>query len=250
MSDDGTQLQSTGPTGVRAGSGAMFDAIAPRYDLLNRLMSFGVDGRWRKRTVKALALGDGPSRVLDLATGTGDLAFAIAKKHPQAHVIGVDPSVGMLGIGQKKVVARKLEDRVEMHEGDAQALAFADDTFDGATIAFGIRNVPDRAKGLTELARVVRPGGRVCILELSEPRGGVMGPLARFHVHHVVPRVGALLSGKREYRYLQTSIAAFPPPAEFAALMEASGLAVLEVVPLTFGVCHLYVATPRPTVRA
>ena len=235
---------------ARGGSGAMFDAIAPRYDLLNRLMSFGVDGRWRKRTVKALALGDGPTRVLDLATGTGDLAFAIAKRHPGSHVIGVDPSVGMLGIGQKKVTARKLDDRVEMREGDAQALAFADDYFDGATIAFGIRNVPDRAKGLAELARVVRPGGRVCILELSEPRGGVMGPLARFHVHHVVPRVGALLSGKREYRYLQTSIEAFPPPAEFAALMEANGLAVLEVVPLTFGVCHLYVATPRPAVRA
>jgi demethylmenaquinone methyltransferase/2-methoxy-6-polyprenyl-1,4-benzoquinol methylase len=222
-----------------AGSGAMFDAIAPRYDLLNRLMSFGVDRRWRRRTVKALALGE-RARVLDLATGTGDLAIAIAKRHRDSIVIGVDPSPGMLAIGRKK--AARFGPRVELHEGDAQALEFDGASFDGACIAFGIRNVPDRARALAEMARVVRPGGRVCVLELGEPRRGLLGPLARFHVHHVVPRMGALISGKREYRYLQRSIAAFPAPEAFAAMMSDAGMRVREVRPLTFGVCNLYVA--------
>jgi demethylmenaquinone methyltransferase/2-methoxy-6-polyprenyl-1,4-benzoquinol methylase len=222
-----------------AGSGAMFDAIAPRYDLLNRLMSFGVDRRWRRRTVKALALGE-RARVLDVATGTGDLAIAIAKRHRDAAVVGVDPSAAMLAIGRKK--AARFAPRIDLHEGDAQALEFDGASFDGACIAFGIRNVPDRARALGEMARVVRPGGRVCVLELGVPRGGVLGPLARFHVHHVVPRMGALISGKREYRYLERSIAAFPPPEAFAAMMSEAGLVVREVRPLTFGVCHLYVA--------
>jgi demethylmenaquinone methyltransferase/2-methoxy-6-polyprenyl-1,4-benzoquinol methylase len=226
------------------GSGAMFDRIAGRYDLVNRVMSFGVDRRWRRRTVDALALPDRERRVLDVATGTGDLAIAIARRHPRASVVGVDPSAKMLEVGERKLAAAGLAERLTLALGDAQALAFADASFDGATMAFGIRNVPDRALALRELARVCRPGARVCILELGEPEGGVMAPLARFHIRTVVPRVGALLSGKREYRYLQTSIAAFPPPADFAAMMEDAGLDVLDVVPLTFGVCNLYVGTP------
>ena len=125
-----------------------------------------------------------------------------------------------------------------------QHLQFADRTFDGVSIAFGIRNVPDRVQGLREMARVTRAGGRVAILELSEPRGGVLGPLARFHVHSVVPTVGALLSGAKEYRYLQKSIAAFPPAEQFEALMREAGLRVVASTPLTFGVCHLYVGEP------
>jgi demethylmenaquinone methyltransferase / 2-methoxy-6-polyprenyl-1,4-benzoquinol methylase len=115
------------------------------------------------------------------------------------------------------------------------------------SMAFGIRNVPDRPRALREMARVVRPGGRVAILELSEPRRGVMASLARFHIHELVPRLGGALSGSAEYGYLQRSIAAFPPPEEFAATMEASGLRVLEVAPLTFGAVCLYVATPAAT---
>jgi demethylmenaquinone methyltransferase/2-methoxy-6-polyprenyl-1,4-benzoquinol methylase len=150
----------------------------------------------------------------------------------------------MLAIAREKVQRAALQDRIELCAGDAEALPFDASSFDGLCIAFGIRNVPDRAKGLREMARVVRPGGRIAILELSEP-GGVIGPMARFHVHTLVPFIGALLSGKREYRYLEQSIAAFPPAAAFAELMRHSGLAVLAVTPLTFGVCHLYVATPE-----
>ncbi|MBW2465016.1 MAG: ubiquinone/menaquinone biosynthesis methyltransferase, partial [Deltaproteobacteria bacterium] len=172
------------------------------------------------------------------------LALRIARTHPDAHVVGLDPSRGMLDVGQAKIEAANLSERIELVEGDAEKLPFEDDSFDGVTIAFGIRNVPDRGAALREMARVTKPGGRVVVLELSEPRSGIFGPLARFHIHTVVPRVGALLSGAREYLYLQESIAAFPPPAEFAELAEASDLDVLTVRPLTFGVSCLYVAEP------
>jgi len=228
----------------RGGSGEMFDAIAHRYDLLNRLMSFGIDKRWRRKTVAALRL-DGPARVLDLATRTGDLAIEIVRSHPEATVVGIDPSVGMVEVGRKKVAERGWTDKIDLRIGDAQALEVGDREFDGCTIAFGIRNVPDRAAALREMARVVKPGGRICVLELSEPRGGVLAAVSRFHVHVVIPRLGALLSRAPQYRYLQTSIEAFPPAEEFAALMKRCGLDVLEVRALTFGVCHLYVATPR-----
>ena len=225
------------------GSGAMFDRIAARYDAMNRVLSLGLDRGWRRRTVRALALGASP-RVLDLATGTGDLAFDIARRHPDATVIGLDPSSQMLAVAGAKRARRGLADRVTLVTGDAQQLPYRDGEMDAVTIAFGIRNVPDRPRALREMARVVRPGGRIAILELGEPRRGVLARAARFHTRHVVPRLGALLSGAREYRYLQRSIAAFPPADEFAAIMESAGLKVLEVVPLTFGACTLYVATP------
>lgn len=226
------------------GSGAMFDNIADRYDLLNRIISLGIDQSWRRRTVDSLLLKAG-DHALDLATGTGDLAIMIARRVPGVRVTGVDPSTGMLGVGMRKVADARLQDHVSLHVGDAQALSYADNSFDGTTIAFGIRNVPDRLLGLQEMARVTRAGGRIAILELSEPRGGIMGPMARFHIHTVVPWLGSLLSGAKEYRYLQKSIEAFPPAKEFAELMNQAGLDVLEVVQLTFGVAHLYVATPR-----
>jgi demethylmenaquinone methyltransferase/2-methoxy-6-polyprenyl-1,4-benzoquinol methylase len=235
-----TELQAT----PRGGSGEMFDKIAERYDLLNRLMSFGIDRRWRKLLVEALELPRG-GRALDLATGTADVALAIAAAHPTVSVLGTDPSTGMLGKGEAKVEQAGLGNRVRLTVGDAQLVDADDDSFDAACISFGIRNVPDRPRALREMARVVKKGGRVAVLELSEPRRGPMGALARFHVHTLVPRLGALLSGAREYRYLQQSIAAFPDAPEFTAIMRGAGLEILRVVPLTFGVAHLYVATPR-----
>ncbi len=222
----------------------MFDQIAGRYDLLNRLMSMGIDQSWRRKTVAALELPH-DARVLDLATGTADLALMIARLHPDAQVVGSDPSRRMLEVGIEKVKRVGLSDRVELQEGDAQALPFADDSFDGCCIAFGIRNVPDRSAALAEMARVTKSGGRVAVLELSEPRVGFLSPVARFHLREVIPRLGGMLSGSREYRYLQQSIAAFPPSDEFARQMGAAGLNVLEVKPFTFGACTLFVAEPR-----
>jgi demethylmenaquinone methyltransferase/2-methoxy-6-polyprenyl-1,4-benzoquinol methylase len=229
-----TEPAATTPT--RLGSGQMFDAIAPRYDLLNRIMSGGLDQGWRRRLVRLVEAPPG-ARLLDLATGTADVALALARAYPDATVVGSDPSEQMLAVGREKVTAHGLEARVGLEVGDAQALPFADASFDGVTIAFGIRNVPDRSLALREMRRVVRPGGRVCLLELGEPDGA----LARLHVHHIVPRLGALLSGSKEYRYLQTSIAAFPPAEAFCELMRSAGLVDVRAERLFMGAAHLYV---------
>lgn len=225
------------------GSGAMFDRIARRYDLLNRVLSLGLDRRWRRKAAAALELGAG-ARVLDLACGTGDLALAILERHPDAAVIGVDPSRAMLDIAHEKAARRGRQLALEV--GIAEELPFADGAFDGVSIAFGLRNVPDRERALGEMARVTRPGGRVVVLELGEPRGRLLGPIARFHIHRVVPRLGALLSGAREYRYLERSIAAFPPPEEVTRMMERAGLAPRDPRPLAFGACHLFAAEKPP----
>lgn len=234
------------PMEIAPGSGAMFDRIAGRYDLLNRLLSFGSDRSWRRKTAAALALPDAPTTVVDLATGTADLAIEIARQWPRARIVGIDPSLQMLGVGRLKVAARHLEDRIELRAGDAMALALDDASVDAVTIGFGLRNFPDRPRGLREMARVVRPGGRVCILELAEPRG-VLGPLARLHVHRIAPRLGAMLSGAREYRYLSRSIAAFPPADEVAVMLREAGLEPVAVRRLMFGACTLFVAERRPS---
>jgi demethylmenaquinone methyltransferase/2-methoxy-6-polyprenyl-1,4-benzoquinol methylase len=247
--------------GPALGSGAMFDRIARRYDLCNRVLSLGLDRSWRRRAVRALQLPPGGRpRVLDVATGTGDLAIDIARACRGAAIVGLDPSTGMLAIAARKVARRGLGDRVAFVVGDAQRLPYRSCELDAAAIAFGIRNVPDRGAALRELARVVRPGGRIAVLELGEPSGRaarddgapalvrlayrVLGGAARFHCRRVVPWLGGLLSGAREYAYLQRSVAAFPPPAEFAALMRRSGLDVVEIQSLMFGACTLFVATP------
>ena len=229
----------------RAGSGEMFDSIAERYDLLNRIISLGLDQGWRKRTVAALDLaGKADATVLDLATGTGDLALQIARTHPSAKVIGTDPSRRMLDVAERK--ARSAKGKVALRVGDAQAIDLADGTVDAVSMAFGIRNVPDRSRALREMARVTRPGGRIAILELSEPKQGTLAKLARFHIHEIVPRIGGLISGGGgEYAYLQRSIAAFPAPEAFAVQMDEAGIEVLEIAPLTFGVVCLFVGTPR-----
>lgn len=229
---------------VVPGSGQMFNAIAHRYDLLNRLMSLGLDTRWRVASLQALQLKPG-AEVLDLATGTADMALLLHSLLPSVRITGLDPSVGMLEIGRQKVAARGLSDVIHLLEGDAQAMPFEAARFDAACMAFGIRNVPDRARALRELARVVRPGGRIALLELSEPPGGLLGFPARLYVHHVVPRLGAWLSGAQEYRYLQKSIAAFPPPQVFADQIRACGLDVVEVRPFMFGVCQLFLAASK-----
>lgn len=228
------------------GSGQMFDRIADKYDRLNRIISLGMDRGWRRQLVRALqppnlAVG----KVLDVATGTADVALDIAEAYPEAHVVGLDPSVGMLQVGERKVQKRGL-DRVELVEGDAQAMPFADDTFDASCVSFGIRNVPDRAKGLAEMARVTRHGGRVVVLELSEPQGaGPMALGARFHIRVTMPMLGRLLSSAHEYRYLQESVSAFPPAPEFAQMMRDAGIEIRAVKPLAFGAAYLYVGISR-----
>ena len=226
---------------VKPGSGQMFDRIARRYDRLNRVISFGMDRSWRRKLVASL--GDDPRTVLDVATGTADVALAVARTFIRATVHGVDTSEGMLEVGKTKVHAAGLDQRVKLQCADALALPFEDNMFDGACIAFGIRNLPDRLAGLREMTRVTRERGRVAVLELGEPRKGPVAPLARLHVHHVVPMVGAWLGGEPEYRYLERSIASFPPSEIFAGMMTEAGLTNVTVQPFAFGAAHLYVGT-------
>ena len=224
---------------ARGGSGAMFDAIARRYDLLNRINSLGMDRRWRRKTVEALQLSSG-QRLLDVATGTADLLLEVGRRYSGITLSGLDPSEGMLAIGRRKLEEEGIA--AELVLGDAQAMPFADGSFDRITICFGIRNVPDREKALCEMSRVLTPGGRLAVLELSEPKGGPLSFFARVHVEHVVPRVGAALSSAEEYRYLRRSIALFPPPEIFVKTIEGAGFGRVTSRAFAFGACALFVA--------
>jgi demethylmenaquinone methyltransferase/2-methoxy-6-polyprenyl-1,4-benzoquinol methylase len=179
--------------------------------------------------------------VLDLATGTGDVALALLGTHGDAEVVGLDPSRRMLEVARGKL-DRAPGARCSLSEGVAESLPFADRTFDAVTMAFGIRNVARREHALREIARVLRAGGRLALLELAEPRSGWAAPLSRLWVRRVVPRLGALLASSAEYRYLERSMAAFPEPRRFAAMLVEAGLEVLEVSSLGLGACTLFVA--------
>ena len=245
--DSGSGARSEAEPEARPGSGAMFDGIARRYDLVNRILSMGLDLSWRRRAVDALKLHPN-AWVLDVATGTADVALEIARQAPDAEVVGVDPSSGMLDVGRAKVADAELQGRVELRRGEAENLPFDDGSFDGVTIAWGIRNAADRNRALAEMARVTRPGGRVAVLESLEAPGLLLGPMIRFYTRTVVPFIGGLVSRRKsEYRYLQTSIAAFPEPAEFESMMRGAGLDVEISQPLTFGACWLFVGRRRET---
>ena len=185
------------------GSGQMFDQIAHRYDFLNRVISLRFDQGWRRKLIAALPSS---GELLDVATGTADVAISLAQTYPDVSVVGLDPSVNMLDVGRGKIDKRALPERVSLEVGNALNLAHASNRFAGSCVAFGVRNFSNRLLGLSEMNRVTRAGGPVAVLELSEPRDGLFAPFVRFHVHHVVPRLGAILSGNSEYRYLQKSV--------------------------------------------
>jgi len=216
----------------------MFDQIAGRYDLLNRIISLRFDQGWRRKLVTSMP---DQGELLDVATGTADVALSLAKAYSEVTVVGLDPSVNMLDVGRQKVRKCTLHDRISLTVGDALEMPYDSDRFAGSCVAFGVRNFPDRLQGMREMNRVTRSGGPVAVLELSEPRDGLLGPFVRFHVHHVVPWMGAILSGNSEYRYLQKSVAAFPSPIDFKAIMEEAGVTDVQVQRMPFGVAHLYV---------
>lgn len=219
---------------------AMFDAIAPRYDLLNRVLSFGIDVWWRKRAV-ALLKEENPRRILDVATGTADLALEAQQTLQADKVIGVDISEEMLAFGRKKIAARGLSDRVVLQTGDAQKLPFSDNQFDAALVAFGVRNFEDLDAGLTDMRRVLRPGGSLVVLEFSQPQVFPVKQCYQFYSRHILPRVGRLVSqNDGAYQYLPDSVAAFPSGPDFLERMRAVGYTDLEWKPLTFGIASLY----------
>jgi demethylmenaquinone methyltransferase/2-methoxy-6-polyprenyl-1,4-benzoquinol methylase len=246
-----------GPDKQPAKIAGMFDSIAHRYDLLNHLLSGGLDLYWRARAIRALRF-TGRELVLDLCTGTADLAIAarspaVARSRfgegiPRAgaarRVLGLDFSMEMLRIGQRKLRQRGLATDVPLVQGDAMRLPVASSSVDAVTIAFGIRNVLDPAAACAEIARVLKPGGRLAVLEFSLPTVPIVRPLYAWYFRNVLPRVGRLLSRHDDaYTYLPASVGAFLSPEEFTAMVGVAGLNEVTAVPLTFGVVYLYTAT-------
>lgn len=223
----------------------MFGQIAPWYDFLNHLLSLNVDKRWRDRTARLVPPGPataGP--VLDLCTGTGDLALTYDREaHGALTIVGADFAHEMLVRAAQKADKAGASDRVKFVECDAQALPFADDTFQLVTVSFGLRNVTDPDKGLREMVRVTKPGGRVAVLEFSRPRNRVLGRLYLWYFRYLLPLVGQLIARNREsaYRYLPASVLRFPDYEALADRMRAAGLTDVTFEPFTFGIATLYV---------
>lgn len=223
----------------------MFDAIARRYDTLNRLLSAGLDKRWRRQAIRALRLRP-DDRLLDMCTGTGDLAIAAvtARAGAARDVVGIDFSGEMLRLGLAKVRMAGLSARVHMARGDATNVPLPDESVDAAAVAFGIRNVIDRDRGCREFARVLRGGGRLAVLEFGTPRMPGLKQLYQWYFRVLLPRIGGLISGNRAaYAYLPASVGEFPPPDGFADVLRRAGFSHVEWTSLTFGVVYLYVAT-------
>ena len=225
---------------------AMFDAIAGRYDLLNHLLSAGLDRRWRERAVRALRLTGGET-VLDLCTGTADLAIALGRRRGGAgRVVGIDFAARMLEHAARKLDALGMGGRIGLVRGDAMRVPLPAAAVDAATIAFGIRNVEDPRRALAELQRVVRPGGRIAILEFGMPTLPGLAPLYRWYFRRVLPWVGRCVSRHGSaYAYLPASVGAFPSGNEFRRLLDDAGFVDTTAVRMLLGVVYLYAATRR-----
>ena len=219
----------------------MFDNIAPKYDLLNHTLSMSIDRVWRRRVVGEVRRAK-PGRILDVATGTGDLAIAMARRIRDVQVLGVDLSEQMLAVARRKIEARGLDGRIVLDRGDAERLAVADASVDVATVAFGVRNFGDLGAGLRELARTIKPGGKVVILEFSRPRNRVFRALYEFYSYKILPRIGGLVSrDKRAYEYLPASVGEFPAPEEFMAMMARAGFRNCRARSQSFGIAQIYI---------
>ena len=223
----------------------MFDSIAPAYDFMNRAMTFGIDKLWRAKAVRMLAKS-APKRILDIATGTGDLALLLRRKLKPQSIIGVDLSQGMIAIAQQKALKAGVADEVTFERGDCLNLRFADNSFDAITVAYGVRNFEHLDRGYAEMHRVLAPGGRLCVIELSTPTNRLVQPLDNFYTRRIIPFVGRGISNDpRAYTYLPESIAAVAQGNDMLELMRGAGFDECSFTPLTFGVCTIYFATKR-----
>lgn len=247
ISDNGNRVEQVTPYGTTDTAKTeqvrqMFDAIAPAYDFMNRAMTLGIDIWWRKLAVKRLKRIR-PAAILDVATGTGDFAIQLNKSlHPQ-HITGIDLSQGMLDEARRKVKDKGLEEKITFVKGDCMALPMADGTFDAVTVAFGVRNFEHLQQGYKEMARVLKPGGMLCVLELSTPGNRLIRWFYDLYALHIIPAIGAMKSGdKTAYRYLPESIAAVPQGDDMLQLMRNAGLRDATFKCLTLGVCTIYTA--------
>lgn len=218
----------------------MFDDIAPKYDFLNRFLSLGIDVQWRKKAIKRLVKWQ-PRQILDVATGTGDVALmAYDMLHPEK-ITGVDISQGMLQVGREKITKAGLSEMIELRQADSTALPFEDNSFDAITVAFGVRNFQDLEKGLSEMSRVLKPGGRLIVLEFSRPHNLAFKGLYNFYMNIVTPAMGNLFSKNKEaYSYLNKSARAFPERNDFVRILNSVAFKNTLFKPLTMGICCIY----------
>ena len=221
----------------------MFNHIAPKYDLLNHLLSAGIDKGWRRKVRRALA-SDHPEIILDVATGTGDLAIELAKLPGIKQITGIDIAEEMLEIGRRKIAEKGLENKIKLLPGDSEKIDFEDNYFDAVTVAFGVRNYENLEKGLQEMHRVLKPGKKVAVLEFSKPAAFPMKNLYLFYFHHILPAIGRIISKDRSaYTYLPESVSRFPENKAFMAELEKAGFKNPTQQRLTFGIATLYLAT-------
>ncbi len=217
----------------------MFNNISKRYDLLNHVLSMGIDILWRKRAVRMLKPFT-PKVILDIATGTGDFAIEASNLKP-TKIYGVDISEGMLDVGRKKITSKKLEDVIEMQLGDSENLAFEDNFFDAVTVAFGVRNYENLKLGLSEMFRVMKPGGHVVIIEFSKPSKFPIKQVYNFYFKAILPTIGTLVSKDQSaYTYLPESVSAFPHGQMFLDIMKEVGFTETKAIPLTLGISSIY----------
>ena len=217
----------------------MFDSIAFRYDFMNRFLSGGIDVYWRKKAIMELTELH-PQNVLDVATGTGDVAILTYKYLKPLKITGIDLSEGMLNLGREKVARLKLNDHISLSVGDSENITFQDNTFDAITVAFGVRNYENLNKGLKEMYRVLKPGGKLVILEFSKPGKAVQG-LYNIYMKTVAPLIGKIVSSnKAAYQYLNKSVQAFPEGKQFLDILDTTGLKNTYLKAMTFGVCTIY----------
>jgi demethylmenaquinone methyltransferase / 2-methoxy-6-polyprenyl-1,4-benzoquinol methylase len=220
----------------------MFDNISHRYDFLNHFLSMGIDKAWRKKAVSLLE-SSRPALILDVATGTGDFAIQALSLKPEK-IFGIDISEGMLEVGRKKIKERNLSDKIELQKGDSENLPFGENKFDAVTVAFGVRNFENLEKGLREIFRVLKPGGKLIVLEFSRPRTFPMKQAYNFYFKVILPRIGRFVSSdKSAYTYLPESVEAFPDGANFLRILESVGFKQTQCKALTFGISSIYSGT-------
>jgi demethylmenaquinone methyltransferase/2-methoxy-6-polyprenyl-1,4-benzoquinol methylase len=219
----------------------MFDSIAPKYDFLNRVLSMGIDQGWRKKAINSLKEVN-PKQVLDVATGTADLAIAALKLNPD-HITGIDISNQMLNVGRDKIKAKNISDKITLTQADSANLPFEDNKFDAITVAFGVRNFEFLQQGINQMYRVTRKGGKLAVLEFSNPKSFPFKQIYNFYFKYILPGWGGLISkSKTAYTYLPESVQHFPEGEQFAAYLKNAGYTQIKIQPLTFGICTLYTA--------
>jgi demethylmenaquinone methyltransferase/2-methoxy-6-polyprenyl-1,4-benzoquinol methylase len=218
---------------------AMFNSISGKYDFLNHFLSLGIDILWRKRAVRLLK-NHQPKLILDIATGTGDFAIEALSLNPEK-IIGVDISEGMLSVGREKLIKKNLTDKIELLSGDSEVLPFEDNFFDAVIVSFGVRNFENLEKGLSDMLRVLKPGGKVVILEFSKPKSFPFKQIYQFYFQWILPKIGKLISKNHAaYTYLPDSVEAFPDGDDFLNILNKIGFQKNQCTPLTLGISSIY----------